>query len=56
MSSLPYQVIGCSIFVHSHNPHRSKLDYVMLILKKGTNVIILRVVVSISPWMSPFMK
>ena len=65
MSSLPCGVFGCSFLFHSHNPNLNKLEPRVLKCvfigyphnkRKGTNVIIVKVVVSISPWMSHFMK
>nr|KYP62612.1 Retrovirus-related Pol polyprotein from transposon TNT 1-94 [Cajanus cajan] len=57
VSSLPNQVFGCIIFVHSHHPNRRKLDpkalkvslLGIILIKKDTNVIILKVIVSLSP-------
>ncbi|RDX72684.1 hypothetical protein CR513_47793, partial [Mucuna pruriens] len=54
----------CVAFVHSHNPHRGKLDPKVIKCvfigypsnKKGFNVIVLQVVDSLFQWMLLFMK
>lgn len=63
LTSLQTCVFGCPVFVHVHSPHREKLDplaikcvFIGYASKRGTNVITFKVIVSMFPMMSLFMK